>query len=76
VNPEQHSGMGDGEEIQQMSIDDLKNEDGSLEVACNCLNVRVLIRRCDDGGGDNEVELDEAANRDGGAVRVVRAASI
>lgn len=49
----------------------------SFEVACPCLNIRILVSKQEqqDDGGDGvvQVELDEEAQRSGGAVRVVSA---
>lgn len=66
-------GDGDGDPPHASATGDKEGTDNApLEVACSCLNVRVVVRRVKhDDDGDTLVELDEDAERSGGAVRVV-----
>lgn len=74
----QHGGMGDGEGDSIPALETERQTGPSrFEVACACLNIRVLVQRAGDAvqphdGGDGwvQVELDDQAQRDGGAVRV------
>lgn len=70
--------MGDGGDAEAVVAHQESAHDGAVfEVACQCLNIRAIVHRLDssgdDAGGEGivEVELDEQANRDGGAVRFV-----